>query len=308
MSTLALAADERVADVSFAADELIVRLMDGRRISAPLVWFPRLQSATTQQRLQYQISGAGYGIHWPDIDEDLSTEGLLRGAPSPESRSQRTLHPAVAYSGVNADLRLLQDFIGKSLGGRISDLEYRFRNQKRNSIENLLVESKLDWSLFKSALNVKRAAGQINEIVHSLGLLLLLPKILEPEEKIEYVSLGAANTGRSFDLETDLRIAEFTFIEWKGGSESTRHQKLFKDFFCLAEHNTSKSRYLYVVGDEHPLRFLRSGQSINSVLRRNVDLAKEFHDKYGEQFATVGEYFESRKNLVAVVSLEEMLQ
>ncbi len=84
MGILALSADERVAGVSFTADALCVSLMDGRTISVPLAWFPRLLNATESQRLNWKIAGGGYGIHWPDIDEDLSTEGLLRGAPSPK--------------------------------------------------------------------------------------------------------------------------------------------------------------------------------------------------------------------------------
>jgi hypothetical protein len=83
MGILDLAADERVADVEITDDELRVRLMDGRTISVPLVWYPRLSNATPEQRKNWQISGGGYGIHWEDIDEDLSTEGLLRGAPAP---------------------------------------------------------------------------------------------------------------------------------------------------------------------------------------------------------------------------------
>ena len=82
MSILATIADERVADVETTDDELRVRLMDGRTISAPLAWYPRLLHATEQQRKNWKISGGGYGIHWDDIDEDLSTEGLLRGAPA----------------------------------------------------------------------------------------------------------------------------------------------------------------------------------------------------------------------------------
>ncbi|MCA1567229.1 MAG: DUF2442 domain-containing protein [Acidobacteria bacterium] len=83
MSTLALAADERVADVEVTEDELRVRLMDGRTISVPLVWYPRLLNASSEQRNNWQIIGGGYGLHWADVDEDLSTEGLLRGAPAP---------------------------------------------------------------------------------------------------------------------------------------------------------------------------------------------------------------------------------
>ena len=83
MGILALAADERVAGVEIDEDELSVRLMDGRTISVPLAWYPRLSQATAAQRNNWQIIGGGYGIHWEDIDEDLSTEGLLRGAPAP---------------------------------------------------------------------------------------------------------------------------------------------------------------------------------------------------------------------------------
>ncbi|HEX9945449.1 MAG TPA: DUF2442 domain-containing protein [Thermoanaerobaculia bacterium] len=85
MGILAIRADERVRDVYFSDDSFTVELMDGRAITTPLTWFPRLLHASSEQRQNWQISGAGYGIHWPDIDEDLSTEGLLRGAPASRS-------------------------------------------------------------------------------------------------------------------------------------------------------------------------------------------------------------------------------
>jgi hypothetical protein len=83
MATSARIADERVAGVAFDADRLIVDLMDGRTISVPLAWYPRLHAASAEQRSNWEVAGGGYGIHWPDVDEDLSTEGLLRGAPAP---------------------------------------------------------------------------------------------------------------------------------------------------------------------------------------------------------------------------------
>jgi hypothetical protein len=83
MGIFALAADERVADLEFTEDMLTVQLMDGRRISVPLVWYPRLLSASEDERKNWSIIGGGYGIHWEDMDEDLSTEGMLRGAPAP---------------------------------------------------------------------------------------------------------------------------------------------------------------------------------------------------------------------------------
>ncbi len=90
MGILALSADERVRDVHVTDDTLSVDLMDGRTITVPLVWYPRLLAGTPKQRQHWQPCAAGYGVHWPDLDEDLSTEGLLRGAPAPGVAKRRT--------------------------------------------------------------------------------------------------------------------------------------------------------------------------------------------------------------------------
>lgn len=80
-------AGERVKSVRCTKDTLVVDLVDGRSLSVPLAWYPRLHSASPDERKNWQISGGGFGIHWPDIDEDLSVDGLLRGAPA--SRGSR---------------------------------------------------------------------------------------------------------------------------------------------------------------------------------------------------------------------------
>jgi hypothetical protein len=87
MGILAVTADERVKDVRVSDDALSVDLMDGRTITVPLAWYPRLMNATPKQLQRWEVSGAGYGIHWPEIDEDLSSEGLLRGAPAPNVKA-----------------------------------------------------------------------------------------------------------------------------------------------------------------------------------------------------------------------------
>ena len=82
MGTLAIRMDERVKHVRFTNDTISVDLMDGRTITVPLVWYPRLLNATKEQREKWEVCAGGYGLHWEEIDEDLSTEGMLRGAPA----------------------------------------------------------------------------------------------------------------------------------------------------------------------------------------------------------------------------------
>ena len=77
---------ERVMNVSSTEDILVVELEDGRTISVPLAWYPRLLHASQKDRDDWQVAGGGFGIHWPTIDEDLSVDGLLRGAPAPRVR------------------------------------------------------------------------------------------------------------------------------------------------------------------------------------------------------------------------------
>ena len=77
---------ERIRDVHVTDDALSVDLADGRTIMVPLAWFPRLFHAIAEQRNNWKVSAAGFGIHWPDVDEDLSSAGLLRGAPAAVAR------------------------------------------------------------------------------------------------------------------------------------------------------------------------------------------------------------------------------
>ena len=88
MTTLESKAGERVRDVRVTDDTISVDLFDGRTITVPLAWYPRLLHATSEQRTNWRIAGAGYGIHWPDIDEDLTARGLLQGAPAPRGRAE----------------------------------------------------------------------------------------------------------------------------------------------------------------------------------------------------------------------------
>ena len=76
-----------IEDIAISGDTLCVDLSDGRTVSVPLEWFPRLVYATPKERSNWRLIGKGHGIHWEDIDEDISVEGLLSGKPSGESQS-----------------------------------------------------------------------------------------------------------------------------------------------------------------------------------------------------------------------------
>ena len=80
----------RIRDIEVTEDTIVARLTDGRTISVPVVWSWRLAEATPEQRANYEIIGDGHGVHWPDIDEDISVEGMLRGCPAPRSLTSRS--------------------------------------------------------------------------------------------------------------------------------------------------------------------------------------------------------------------------
>jgi hypothetical protein len=82
MTSTELRPGERIKSVRCTRDNLVVDLVDGRSVSVPFAWFPSLVAASPKQRSHWCLSGAGYGIHWPELDEDLSVDGLLRGAPA----------------------------------------------------------------------------------------------------------------------------------------------------------------------------------------------------------------------------------
>jgi hypothetical protein len=84
-------------EVETSEDELTVSLADGRRISVPLAWFPRLLNATKEERAEFRLIGGGEGLHWPLVDEDISVAGLLRGSRPRVAREQRRLSSEVEY-------------------------------------------------------------------------------------------------------------------------------------------------------------------------------------------------------------------
>ncbi len=90
MSSLAIDVVPHATQVECTSEELVVSLSDGRVLSVPLVWFPRLAHATSEQLSNFELLGEGEGIHWPEVDEDISVLGLLEGRKSVEYRASKT--------------------------------------------------------------------------------------------------------------------------------------------------------------------------------------------------------------------------
>ena len=92
MDTVAKIVDPRILTIEVTDDEIIAHLVDGRTISVPLVWSWRLANATEKQRQHWEILGDGQGVHWPEIDEDISVEGMLHGMPAHRPRGHARAH------------------------------------------------------------------------------------------------------------------------------------------------------------------------------------------------------------------------
>ena len=210
-------------------------------------------------------------------------------------------------SDLNDAFAIVQKFTQNSTGKKMAELEGLLKKATRNTSKTLLTEANINTELLEAALTIKRAAGQIGEIVHGLGILLVLPSLLQEDEVVEHLSLAAGNTGRPFDLETNQRIAEFKFNQWQGGSESIRQNQLFKDFYYLVEHPTTKDKYLYTTGPVHPLKFLQGKRALSSIMSNNKKLREAFNNKHGTTYTRVYEYYEAHQSLVHFENIDTIL-
>jgi len=201
---------------------------------------------------------------------------------------------------------LLERFHRGSFREVVAGAQARLCGATNQNAEAALRELGLTAELLIAALLVKKHSGQIHELIHTIGIAVGLPKILEPGEEIEQLSLAAGNTGTDFDLITNYRLAEFTFIQWRG-ADVRRQNKVFKDFYFLAEAITEKRRELWVVGRELPIKFFKSGRAVLPIVSDNAKLAKSFSEKYGSEVTTVRDYYLPRSRLVKIRDLNDVI-
>lgn len=214
---------------------------------------------------------------------------------------------APRFSGLPPQQALARvlDFLGSNpIRYRIQELEEGARVAGPEEARKFVDAAGVDLALLVAARSLKEAFGQLNVAIHAAGILLALPYVLEPAERVHYVSLGAGNTGRTFDLETDRRVAEFKLIRWQGGADAGRQDSLFKDVFKLAGDMTERRKQLYVLEKQHPLRFLENRRAITSVLRNATDRAR-FQERH-PSVRVVREYWDLVRDRVEIVDLMDV--
>lgn len=123
---------------------------------------------------------------------------------------------------IAAALQTLQDFRTAGVAKRVNVLSNALTNACGGDCEQRLFEAGARRDVLRAALAVKQASAQIDTILHAVGIALALPHILSPDERVLHLSLGAGTSDGRFDLETDRRIAEFKFIQWRGRDAPNR--------------------------------------------------------------------------------------
>jgi hypothetical protein len=208
----------------------------------------------------------------------------------------RAATPAVAV--LTDDVALTQ---------RVKNLEAALVGRSASAAVAPIGEALLGAPTLVGALELKAVAGQIDTLVHVCGVATALAWVLEPDETIVYVSLGAGTGDRLYDLETDRRIAEFKFTKWQAaGHNSAREQVLLADVVNLAEADTAKDRYMYVLGVDQQRKFLESGRSLASMMARRQPLLAKVRDRHPD-VSTVGGYWAAVQDRVRLVDLVDVV-
>lgn len=202
-------------------------------------------------------------------------------------------------------LETVQKFKQNNLTAKISRIEREMQGLTTDRMQSVFNSEGIADSLLLAAFDIKAASAQIDVVIHAVGILLSLPYLMDKGEQIQYLSLGAGNTGRDFDLETNLRVAEFKFINWQGGAEAIRQNSLFIDLFNLVVFEGQKKRVLYVLDKQQPLKFLKNNRSISSVLSKNQTARERFANMYGNNYRTVSEYYEDVKDIIDIIDLKD---
>lgn len=210
-------------------------------------------------------------------------------------------------SGLLVAVERLAGFLRDPLTERIAQLEHDLEQATAAEAATVADHAGVDGTLLDAALDVRAGLGRLNDLVHAVAILLLLPHILDTDERVaRRPSLAAGNDrSRPYDLETDRRIAEFKLSVWKG-ADALRKRQTFKDLVHLAADDSGRNAELYVVGDA-PIRFLRTSRSTAQwALDRSPAVNRLFTNRFGPLNTPIGDFTTGPGAHVRLVDLSEL--
>lgn len=203
---------------------------------------------------------------------------------------------------INEAINIVNTFKNVSLKDKLKELE---KLDKTISIDNY-------ETIFLAANVIKKASAQIDEIVHTSGIMIALSVWLLTDEKVEYLSLGAGNHKANFDLETNLRIAEFKFGKWnEGGANGVRRRGYFSNYVSLLTSDDHRDKYFVIEDKEAFLNFMKGKASWKNVLSKNPSVLKKLETflevNSMRDAKTISEIYLKFEKVVTIVDFKEII-
>ena len=191
------------------------------------------------------------------------------------------------------------------LGQRIAALESELAGKDRQAIASIVAAHGLAPATLSASLFVRENLGKLSDLIHATGIALALPYLLEPREFLKTPSLAAGNDpSRLFDVETNLRAAEFKLARWTNAGNGAREKDLFKDLVLLTQAPSSLRLEIYVRGPR-PARFLSGNASARKQLKRSQAVLAIFDEQVEDPEISVASYVSAYASHVRVIDLEQ---
>jgi hypothetical protein len=196
-------------------------------------------------------------------------------------------------------------FLELPLTATVAALEHDLAGKQAHEVEPVLDSYRVDAPLLHAALLARDRLGRINDVIHATAIALVLPDLLDPQERLKRPSLAAGNDPtRPFDLETDQRVAEFKLARWRG-ADAMRKRQVFKDLVQLAAEPSPRSKHLFVLGPE-PIHFLSTSSSMAAWgLDRFPAVQKVFTKAFGTLQTPICDFVAAKGSAVEIVDLEQ---
>ena len=191
------------------------------------------------------------------------------------------------------------------LGSRIAALEADLAGANGEGAAAVVAAHGVTPATFSASLLVREELGKLSDLIHATGIALALPHLLEPNEVLRTPSLAAGNDpGRMYDVETNVRAAEFKFARWLNGGNGGREKDLFKDLVLLSQVCATLQPEIYVRGPR-PARFLAGRASARKQLKRSEPVLAVFDAQVSDPEITVADYVATYAARVRVIDLED---